>query len=90
MSKKENDFYKQFFPELVPDYPKIIRSLNYVVIDAMDNFNCNENSWIISDMDGTALYWKFGLTSNQYNIDTINLPNGCYLFELTDNGGDGL
>ena len=59
-----------------------------MVIDA-NNFG-NENSWIISDMDGTALYWKFGLTSNQYNIDTVNLPNGCYLFELTDNGKDGL
>ena len=81
--QKENDFLSSSF-ELVPDYPNEFK----VVIDA-NNFG-NENSWIISDMDGTALYWKFGLTSNQYNIDTINLPNGCYLFELTDNGDDGL
>ena len=81
--QKENDFLSSSF-ELVPDYPNEFK----VVIDA-NNFG-NENSWIISDMDGTALYWKFGLTSNQYNIDTVNLPNGCYLFELTDNGKDGL
>ena len=81
--QKENDFLSSSF-ELVPDYPNEFK----VVIDA-NNFG-NENSWIISDMDGTALYWKFGLTSNQYNIDTVNLTNGCYLFELTDNGKDGL
>jgi hypothetical protein len=41
-------------------------------------------------MNGNALFWRFGLNSNQYNIDTINLDDGCYLFELNDNGNDGL
>lgn len=81
--QEENDFLSSTF-ELVPDYPNEFK----VVIDA-NNFG-NENSWTIYDMNGNALFWRFGLNSNQYNIDTINLDDGCYLFELNDNGNDGL
>tara|TARA_B100000927_G_scaffold274544_1_gene253845 strand:- start:1283 stop:3502 length:2220 start_codon:yes stop_codon:yes gene_type:complete len=80
----ENDAMSSYF-ELVPNY----QDGNFKVVIQANNYGA-ENSWVISDENGTALYWRFGLNSNQYNIDTVNLDPGCYTFELTDSNKDGM
>lgn len=49
-----------------------------------------ENSYTLKDMNGNTLLSRSGFTANQVVNDTLNLPDGCYIFELTDLGNDGL
>lgn len=79
----QNNRYSSAF-ETVPNYPNEFK----VVVEA-NNFGF-ENAWVILGMDGTPLYWRSNLSSNSFNVDTVNLPNGCYLFDLTDSGENGL
>lgn len=52
--------------------------------------NVPENSYRITDMDGNEHYANYlDQTGITYN-DTVNLPAGCYKFELLDEGKDGL
>lgn len=70
--------------EQVPNYPNDFR------LEIETNNFGNENSWTISAIDGTAIYWGFNLANNQTILENIELDNGCYIFELTDSGQDGL
>lgn len=49
-----------------------------------------EDSWEIRDASGTVLDSRAGAAANTNYKDTLYLPTGCYEFELTDTGEDGL
>ena len=70
--------------EQAPNYPNDFR------LEIETNNFGNENSWTISNIDGTAIYWGFNLGNNQTILENIELDDGCYVFELTDSGQDGL
>lgn len=49
-----------------------------------------ENSWTIKDESGTVLYARDNMSANTTYKDTVNLPNGCFVLELIDEGEDGM
>lgn len=51
-----------------------------------------ENDYTLKDETGTILYSRDGstLAPNTLYRDTVTLADGCYIFELTDAGEDGL
>ena len=49
-----------------------------------------ENSYTIKDDQGNVVHNNPPLSANTIYNDTLNLPDGCYLFELTDSDDDGL
>lgn len=49
-----------------------------------------ENSYTLSDDAGNVILSKGDLDPNIIYKDTIELANGCYTFQLTDEGEDGL
>ena len=67
------------------------------VIELKTNASPQDNEYTLSDDAGNVLLSRNGLAANTTYDDTLNLPNGCYIFELLDNaagngggGGDGL
>jgi hypothetical protein len=59
-------------------------------IRLITNNMANHNSWELKDATGTVIYSRAGTTANTTYLDTVNLADGCYTFELTDLGQDGL
>ncbi|MCB0481983.1 MAG: T9SS type A sorting domain-containing protein [Flavobacteriales bacterium] len=54
------------------------------------NLRPSENAYTIKDIHGNVMLSRSGFTSGQSVDDTISLGDGCYIFELTDAGNDGL
>ncbi|MEI6766198.1 MAG: peptide-N-glycosidase F-related protein [Bacteroidota bacterium] len=49
-----------------------------------------ENAYTLVDDAGNIILQKSALLANKTYKDTVNLPDGCYIFKLTDSGDDGL
>jgi hypothetical protein len=60
------------------------------VINLRTNKTPEQNSYTVSDGDGNVLYSKNGFAANTLYRDTIHLANGCYSFEINDEGQNGL
>ncbi len=62
------------------------------VIEFKTNTNPDENQYTLKDDAGTIIASRNGtlLSANTIYKDTVTLSNGCYTFELTDSGEDGL
>lgn len=65
-----------------------------LIFQLKTNLRASENSYTLKDDQGNIVFSRSGLTNNTVYNDTLNLPNGCYEFRLTDTGpgggGDGL
>lgn len=79
----DNDTYISHFnlPDLYAD--------NFVVNYKTNNLP-NQNSWMIKDVAGNVVMSRSGGSANTVYNDTLNLPYGCYTFEMMDTGEDGL
>ncbi len=60
------------------------------VVELKSNLRPFENEYRILDANGNPLYVRDGLSSNTIYRDTVQLLPGCYSFQLTDSGNDGL
>ncbi len=60
------------------------------VIELKTNNYPFENQYQLKDAAGTVIHSRSGLAANKVYKDTLNLPEGCYEFEMTDSGEDGL
>jgi hypothetical protein len=62
------------------------------VIDFKTNNNPGENQYTLKDDAGTIIHSRNGAALNPNTVykDTVTLADGCYVFELTDAGEDGL
>jgi len=49
-----------------------------------------QNAWSIKDVNGNQLYGRNSHTANTLYKDTMTFDIGCYIFEFTDEGKDGL
>lgn len=49
-----------------------------------------ENSYTIKDDQGNIVASRSGMANSTTYKDTIDLPNGCYVFDFLDSGEDGL
>lgn len=49
-----------------------------------------ETTWGIYDMDGNLVKGRLEANINTLNVDTLNLPTGCYKLVITDGSCDGL
>jgi hypothetical protein len=68
-----------------PSYP------NSLVFEYKTNNAPEEDSYQITDANGTVVWSRDNtLDPGTYYRDTLSLPDGCYLFHLTDDGNDGL
>lgn len=62
-----------------------------IVIELKTNLASEENAWEIRDCEGKLIASRSDLDSNHLYRDTLALKNNqCYVFKLTDSGGDGL
>ncbi|MCC6720677.1 MAG: T9SS type A sorting domain-containing protein [Bacteroidia bacterium] len=62
-----------------------------IYIEFKTNNNPNENKYILKDSRDSIILIKENLTANKVYRDTLkNIKSGCYTFELTDEGTDGL
>lgn len=50
----------------------------------------SETKWGIYNLDGSTVYQAPTAAPNDLVVKTFCLPVGCYLFRVTDNGGDGI
>ncbi|MEA3494878.1 MAG: LamG-like jellyroll fold domain-containing protein [Bacteroidota bacterium] len=48
------------------------------------------NSFTIKDKDGNIVFSRTNLENTKVYLDTIDLPDGCYTYELLDGDNDGL
>ncbi|MCW3085665.1 MAG: hypothetical protein JWP12_3031 [Bacteroidetes bacterium] len=71
-------------------YPPIMPS--QFVIEFKTNLYNSEDQYTLKDASGTIIRSRNGalLAANTLYKDTVNLADGCYTFELTDSGEDGL
>lgn len=71
-------------------YPAIMPQ--QFVIEFRTNINNWENQYTLKDASGTVIASRNGalLLPNTTYKDTVTLTDGCYEFELTDSGEDGL
>ena len=76
-------------------YPQVVPSQMVIVLKT-NNFP-QDNQYTLKDDAGNVVFSRNGMSANITYRDTLNLANGCYTFELTDNaagngggGGDGL
>jgi hypothetical protein len=71
-------------------YPSSMPS-NFIIEFRTNNFPW-EDQYTLKDENGNIIVQRNGatLTANTVYRDTLNLANGCYEFELTDSGEDGL
>ncbi len=71
-------------------YPAVMPS-QFVIEFRTNNFNY-EDQYTLKDDAGTVIASRNGalLASNTIYKDTVSLADGCYTFELTDSGEDGL
>ncbi len=70
------------------EYPALMPETFY--IEFKTNNRPQENQYTLSDDQGNVIISKSGLTANTIYRDTLVLPQGCYIFKLTDSGNDGL
>lgn len=68
--------------------PDIYNQLFYVWYRT-NNFPA-ENSWTIKNSSGQIVRQRISGSPQVTYTDTLNLPPGCYTFEMTDAGNDGL
>lgn len=67
-----------------PNYP------NDIVVYFKTNNASGENDYFIKDEQGNIVFSKTAFSNNTLHKDTVHLPNGCFTFEVIDNGKDGL
>jgi hypothetical protein len=60
------------------------------VIEFKTNLYPWENEYTLKDASGAIVLSRAGLSANITYKDTVTLADGCYTFELTDTGEDGL
>jgi hypothetical protein len=70
--------------ETVPEYPSSF------VIWFKTNSQASQNTLIIEDNHGNAVYSKSNYANNTLYKDTITLPYGYYRLKLKDSGGNGI
>jgi hypothetical protein len=64
---------------------------NRFIVWFRTNARPTENAWTIRDDLGTVVASRASWSGpNQIHADTVDLPNGCYVFEMTDSDEDGL
>jgi hypothetical protein len=79
----DNNFQQVPFT-LVPNY------LPGAILEIKTNSAANENSYRFYDKDGNIVKIRLGMANNTFYRDTLNLPDGCYTFQLFDTGQDGI
>ena len=79
----DNNTYQTHFnlPDMYAD--------NFVIVFKTNNYP-TENAWTIKDVNGNIVASRNGTTANFIYRDTLALNAGCYTFEITDAGEDGL
>lgn len=63
---------------------------NQFMVWLRTNNRASENSYTIKDHYGNIVYQRTNMANGTLYQDTIDLINGCYTFEMTDAGGDGI
>jgi hypothetical protein len=61
-----------------------------LIVDLKTNVYPGENSWELRNANGEIISSRADFPSNTNNRDTLDLPPGCYEFQLLDEAQDGL
>jgi hypothetical protein len=68
--------------------PKVFPST--IIIETTTNKFPEENSWVLKDSYGKIISQKSFTKASFRHLDTVSIGYGCYTFEFTDKGKDGL
>lgn len=71
------------------DMPAVYAVTDLLVEVQTDNQG-SENAFTIKDLDGNTVYQKSYSQNNTTHVDSVPLGIGCYVFEFTDAGENGL
>ncbi len=69
-------------------YPHSMPSRFIIVFKT--NLAPGENQYTLKNAAGTVIHSRSGLSANTFYRDTVTLASGCYVFEMTDAGENGL
>lgn len=61
-----------------------------IIIEIKTNNIPGDNSYVVKDASGTVILSRGNFAANTTYKDTLELDEGCYNIELTDEGQDGL
>src|SRR5690606_33884796 len=75
---------------LSADYEDIPTYAQSFIVSFRSNLDGSESAWKITDENGAVVYERNNMSNSTTYNDTITLPDGCYVFEVTDAGEDGL
>jgi len=68
----------------VPTFP------GQFIVNFKTNATGSESAYRITDAGGTVVAQRNGMSNSTVYSDTLSLTEGCYVFEVTDAGEDGL
>lgn len=76
------------------DLTSVYNMVPTYVADIIINFKTNtqgvESAYRLLDGAGNIVFQRSGMGNSTTYADTVHLTDGCYKFEITDAGGDGL
>lgn len=61
-----------------------------IQVKVRTNNRGNETSYTVKDTEGNTILERNNLASNTLYTDQLQLPRGCYTFEINDSADDGL
>lgn len=76
--------------ELVTNYTELPTYPQTFIVNFRTNLMGNESAWKITDENGNVVYQRNNMANSTTYNDTVTLPDGCYVFEVTDSEEDGL
>jgi hypothetical protein len=76
--------------DLTSNYNMVPTYVADIIINFKTNANGSESAFRLSDGSGNIIFQRSGMGNSTVYSDTVHLADGCYKFEITDSGGDGL
>ncbi len=81
------------YPEndkMTSDFKTVLEFERNFRLEFKSDNNPGDNSYRIFDSSGEQVFTRSGFVSNTVYSDILNLPGGCYTFDFSDFGDDGL
>ncbi len=76
--------------DLTSNYTDVPTYVGDIIINFKTNLMGAESAFRLLDGTGNVVFQRSGMSNNTVYADTVSLPWGCYMFEMTDSGDDGL
>ncbi len=76
--------------DLISTYTDVPTYTDDIIINFRTNLMGSESAYRLLDGSGNIIFQRSGMSNSTTYNDTLHLEWGCYVFEMTDAGDDGL